>query len=193
VIEECSPLKEGSMLRGFVLGIIFTVVVAAGVGYYFLSSGLMPASADAKPGSIENFIAATSLQATLNKDAPKEPNPVQLTDENLVMGVKLYAANCVICHGTAEGESSASPIAKGESPSPPQLASDGVEDDPEGWTFWKIKNGIRWTGMPSWKGALSDQQIWTLALFLKHMDKLSPEPEATWRGVKMPTETSNQH
>jgi mono/diheme cytochrome c family protein len=80
-----------------------------------------------------------------------------------------------------------------ENPSPPQLASDGVEDDPEGWTFWKIKNGIRWTGMPSWKGALSDQQIWTLALFLKHMDKLPPEPEATWRGVKMPTETSNQH
>jgi hypothetical protein len=52
------------------------------------------------------------------------------------------------------------------------LGTDGVEDDPEGWTFWKIKHGIRWTGMPAWKDELSDQQIWTLALFLKHMDKL---------------------
>ena len=37
-----------------------------------------------------------------------------------------------ICHGTAEGDKSASPVAKGENPSPPQLATDGVEDDPEG-------------------------------------------------------------
>jgi mono/diheme cytochrome c family protein len=28
-------------------------------------------------------------------------------------------------------------------------------------------HGIRWTGMPSWEGVLTDQQIWTLALFLK--------------------------
>jgi hypothetical protein len=49
------------MFRGFILGIIFTVVLAAGVGYYVLSSGLMPANADAKPGPIEMFIAGTSL------------------------------------------------------------------------------------------------------------------------------------
>jgi thiosulfate dehydrogenase len=101
-----------------------------------------------------------------------------LTDENLVNGIKLYETNCAICHGTAEGETSASPIAKGEYPSPPQLATDGVEDDPEGDTFWKIKHGIRWTGLPAWKDELSDQQIWTLALFL-------------WRSVKIPKASAN--
>jgi len=95
------------MFRGFILGIIFTVVLAAGVGYYVLSSGLIPANADAKPGPIEMFIAGTSLGAALNKDAPKEPNPVQLTDDNLVKGIKLYETHCAICHGTAEGEASA--------------------------------------------------------------------------------------
>jgi len=179
------------MFRGFIIGIIFTVLAAAAVGYYALRSGLIPANADAKPGQIERFMAGTSLQASLDKDAPKEPNPVQLTDENLVNGIKLYETNCAICHGTAEGETSASPIAKGEYPSPPQLATDGVEDDPEGWTFWKIKHGIRWTGMPAWKDELSDQQIWTLALFLKHMDKLPPAPETTWRSVKMPKASAN--
>jgi thiosulfate dehydrogenase len=179
------------MFRGFILGIIFTIFVAAGSGYYFLSSGRIPANADGKPGPIEMFIAGKSLQATLDKDAPKGPNPVQLTDDNLVQGIKLYGTNCAICHGTAEGEASASPIAKGEYPSPPQLATDGVEDDPEGWTFWKIKHGIRWTGMPAWKDQLSDQQIWTLALFLKHMDKLPPGPEATWRSFKIPTASAN--
>ncbi len=111
------------MFRGFILGIIFTIVVAAGVGYYVLSSGLIPANADAKPGPIEMFLAGTSLEATLEKDAPKEANPVQLTDDNLVQGIKLYETNCAICHVTAEGEAAASPVAKGEYPSPPQAKS----------------------------------------------------------------------
>ena len=60
-----------------------------------------------------------------------------------------------------------------------------VEDDPEGWTFWKIKQGIRWTGMPAWKDSLSDDQIWKITLFLKHMDKLPPAPQAAWQAVKL--------
>ena len=88
-----------------------------------------------------------------------------------------------ICHGTANGEASASPVAKGEYPRPPQLATDGVEDDAEGVSYWKIKHGIRLTGMPSWAGALNDQQIWTLALFLKHMDKLPPGAQESWKKV----------
>jgi mono/diheme cytochrome c family protein len=176
------------MIKGFILGIIATLVVAAGVGYFILSSAQIPANADAKPGAIEEFIT------TLERDAPKGPNPVALTDDNLVAAIDLYGKNCAICHGTAEGDASASPIAKGEYPSPPQLATDGVEDDPEGWTFWKIKHGVRWTGMPSWGNELTDQQIWTLALFLKDMDELPPRPEAAWRGIKIPMGSQNpQH
>ncbi len=63
------------------------------------------------------------------------------------------------------------------------MATNGVEDDPEGWDFWKIKNGIRWTGMPSRKDTLTDSQIWTLALFLKHMNRLPPAAEAEWQKV----------
>ena len=119
------------------------------------------------------WAADTSLGATLRREAPGT-NPVPLTDENLVAATKLYGQHCAIYHGTAKGDPSASPVAKGLYPRPPQLATDGVEDDPEGFSFWKIKHGIRWTGMPSWKGTLTDQQIWTLALFLKHTDKLPP-------------------
>jgi hypothetical protein len=37
--------------------------------------------------------------------------------------------------------------------------------------------------MPSWKQTLTDQQIWSLALFLKHMDKLLPAAEQAWQNV----------
>jgi thiosulfate dehydrogenase len=172
------------MFKWFTFGVFATIVVALLCGYVALRVGLVPANADANPGPLETWAAGTSLDATLRRDAPKGANPVALTDDNLIAGIDLYGRHCALCHGTANGDASASPVAKGLYPRPPQLATDGVEDDPEGLSYWKIKHGIRWTGMPSWKGTLTDQQIWTLALFLKHMDKLPPAPEQAWQKVR---------
>jgi len=38
--------------------------------------------------------------------------------------------------------------------------------------------------MPSFGYTLSDREIWTLALFLKHMDKLPPAVQQTWQQVQ---------
>lgn len=170
-------------LRSFISGVLATIAVAALCVYFVLRSGVIPANADAKPFQLESWAARTSLKATLAREAPKGPNPVSLTNTNLIAGIDLYGKHCAICHGTAKGDASASPVAKGLYPRPPQLASKGVEDDPQGHSFWKIKHGVRWTGMPSWKAALTDQQIWTLALFLKHMDKLPPDVESIWQKI----------
>lgn len=178
-----SKLNGAEMLKSFASGIATTFVVALVGGYMLLRSGSIPANADAKPGPIETWVAKTSLDATLRNEAPKRENPVLPTDENLIAGINLYAQHCAICHGTAKGDASASPIAKGLYPAPPQLATDGVEDDPEGVSFWKIKHGIRWTAMPSWKDTLNDEQIWTLAQFLNHMDKLPPSAKDAWEKV----------
>jgi mono/diheme cytochrome c family protein len=176
--------RELEMTRGFIAGIIATILVACVGGYLLLQSGLIPANADSKPGGLELWAASTSLNATLRKEAPKGANPVALTDANLIQGISLYGQHCAICHGTSAGASSASPVAKGLYPAPPQLGEDGVEDDPEGVSYWKIKHGIRLTGMPAWGSSLTDQQIWTLALFLKHMDKLPPNAQRAWTEVK---------
>jgi thiosulfate dehydrogenase len=165
------------MFKGFVLGIVVVIVAIAACVYIVLVTGTVPAAANGKPLPLEQWAARTSLRATGAK-------PVPLTDANLIAGIGLYEKHCAICHGTAKGDQSASGVAKGEFPVPPQLASDGVEDDPEGWTVWKIENGIRWTDMPAWHATLTTQQIWTLALFLKHMDKLPPAAEQAWQQVR---------
>ncbi len=51
-------------------------------------------------------------------------------------------------------------------------------------TYWKIDHGIRLTGMPSFSASLTDEQLWQLTLFLKHMDGLPPAPERAWKAVK---------
>lgn len=171
-------------MKGFLLGIILTLIAEAAAGYAVVKTGTVPASARSGAVFGERWAAGTNLRAVLAREAPKGPNPVKLTDSNLISGIQLYATHCAVCHGTAKGNESASAIARGEWPKPPQLASEGVEDDPEGVTFWKLDNGIRWSGMPAWHGSLSETQMWTLALFLKHMDKLPPGPKQVWEGVE---------
>jgi len=171
-------------MKGVALGVGLTLAVALLGAYFLVQSGLIPANADAKPGTLETWMAHTSLRATLRRDAPTELNSLAPTEQNLLEGVRLFAQNCAVCHGSAQGAAAASPIAKGLYQKPPQLASDGVEDDPQGYSFWKIKHGIRLTGMPSFRYTLSDRQIWTLALFLNHMDKLPPAVQQVWQQVQ---------
>lgn len=170
------------MLRGIVIGILATIAVIVALGYVGVELGMLPANADARPSKIERWAARTSLRATIARQAPRTPNPVPLTDANLVSGIKLYAANCAMCHGAADANKSN--VAAGLYQHPPQLAKDGVEDDPEGETYWKVAHGIRFTGMPAFGRTLNDTQIWQIALFLKHMDSLPPGPDGAWKAVK---------
>jgi mono/diheme cytochrome c family protein len=170
------------MLKGFIGGIIFTVLATALAAYGMIRTGVMPANADEKPPRIETWAAKTSLHATLRRSSPKVTDPLPPTDENLIAGIKLYAQDCAVCHGDSSGN--ATNVAKGLYQRPPQLAKEGVEDDPDGVTFWKLSHGIRWTGMPAFGKTLSEKQLWEVTLFLKQMDHLPPAAQKAWRQVK---------
>lgn len=170
------------MLRGVILGIIFAVVATAITGYAIIRTGIMPANADERPPHFEVWAAKTSLHATLRRSAPRVTDPLPATTGNLVAGIKLYAQNCAVCHGDAGAD--ATNVAKGLYQDPPQLAKEGVEDDPDGVTYWKLKHGIRWTGMPAFGKTLSEKQLWQVTLFLKMMDHLPPAAQKAWQQVK---------
>ena len=169
------------MIKAFALGVVLTMVVLLVGAYFFMTLGYMPVRADIKPGWLETWMAQKSLHAYIQKEAPRGPVPIALNNPNLSAGVKLYAANCAVCHGASDGKPSN--IALGLYQEAPQLAKNGVEDDPEGVTFWKVKHGIRLTGMPGFNSKLSDDQIWQVSLFLKHMDSLPPEVDKQWKAV----------
>jgi mono/diheme cytochrome c family protein len=52
----------------------------------------------------------------------------------------------------------------------------GVSDDEPGETFWKVKNGIRLSGMPSYRHILSTDEMWDVTLLLKNADQQLPDP-----------------
>lgn len=166
------------MVKGFALGVFVTVLAAIAGGYYFVASGALPAGQDVKPSPLEKWAAKKSLRATIKREAGGLKSPLPTTDANLAAGSALFVAHCKVCHGGPDDAPSA--IAKGLSPAAPQLAKDGVEDDPEGTIYWKIAHGIRFTGMPAFRSSLSEPEMWQLALFLKHMDHLPPAARESW-------------
>ncbi|MDQ2866137.1 MAG: c-type cytochrome [Candidatus Eremiobacteraeota bacterium] len=172
-------------MKNFILGIVAALVVLAVIGFIGVTQGiLIPANADAVPSKLERWAAGKSLHATIAREATLAPNPLAANDVNLEAGVKLYAANCAACHGTADGKPST--IAFGLYQKAPQFANDGVEDDPEGVTYWKVSHGIRLTGMPAFVRSLDRNDIWKIALFLKHMDALPPAAKKLWEQQRNP-------
>jgi thiosulfate dehydrogenase len=169
------------MFKAFVIGVVATVLVGVGLALAAVFTGRVPANADARPSKLEQWAARKSLHATIAREAPQGPGPLAASDENLKAGVDVYAHNCVFCHGAADGK--ASHVAEGLYQRAPQLAKHGVEDDPIGVTWWKVDHGIRWTGMPSFTKSLSQDQVWQVSLFLKHMDSLPPSVQQAWEQV----------
>src|ERR1035441_10360261 len=108
------------MLRGFIAGVLVLIVLEAVGAYGLLRSGLIPANADATPGRLQFWAAKPSLEATLARQAPKRPNPVALTDDHLMDGIKLYAAHCAVCHGAGGGGAAGAPRPPGPARQPPR-------------------------------------------------------------------------
>jgi thiosulfate dehydrogenase len=166
------------MTKGLVVGFVTALVILMVGGYVFVITGGLYAGQDVKPGKLEKWGAKNSLRATIRRNAQGLRSPLQPTEDNLAAGVELYDTHCRVCHGGSDGI--ASPIAKGLTPKPPQLAKDGVEDDPVETSYWKIAHGIRFTGMPAFRESLSDRQMWQIALFAAHMNALPPRAQRTW-------------
>jgi len=169
------------MFKGILTGVALTVAAGLAGAYLFVSLGLMPANADARSPRLERWAAHKSLKAALARRAPRGDEPLAVNDDNVLAGLRLYAANCAVCHGAADGKPSN--IARGLYQHPPQFGRYNVSDDPAGETYWKIVHGIRLTGMPAYRETLADTQIWQLTAFLAHMDKLSPKADTAWKSI----------
>jgi mono/diheme cytochrome c family protein len=154
-----------------ILGVLLGVLLAAGGVYWYFSSGRAPVATSAPPIPFERALARVALHAYLDKLPHPEPQ-VPADEANLVSGAKVYKEQCATCHGLP-GESK-NAIAQGMFPSPPELFhGTGVTDDDAWESYWKVENGIRLTGMPAFKGQLTEAQIWQVSVLVKNADKIS--------------------
>jgi len=148
--------------------------------YLYLAFGRPPVATADAPFPLEARIVGIPLDARIKREAPSSA-PIPASDENLNAGASIYEDKCEVCHGTADEPSF---MAKAMFPPAPQFwvphknGEMDVADDPVGETYWKIKNGIRLTGMPAYGKSLTETQLWQVSLLLSMADKPLPADAA---------------
>jgi mono/diheme cytochrome c family protein len=165
----------GRIFLGILLGIV--LVPAAVLGW--LKFGNVPVAVADPRLPHESLLTGMPLHARIDREMVKTP-PIQADEDNLVAGAEVYADQCALCHGF-HGKPSG--LGRHMFPSAPPLwemhhhgneTMMGVTDDPPGETYWKVANGIRLTGMPAFKGVLTENEMWQVSLLLANADKPLP-------------------
>ena len=161
-------------LLGFVLGIVVLIV---GIWAY-LKFGQPPVATADHPFPFEAAIVHTALDARIAGQLQQPP--FGTSEDVYETGATIYKQQCASCHGTPGSDV---PFAKDMYPHSPQLWKKhahnnvvGVSDDEPGETFWKVKNGIRLSGMPAFEHVLSIDEMWDVSLLLKNADQQLPDP-----------------
>jgi mono/diheme cytochrome c family protein len=163
----------GRVLLGVVLGILLVPLAVMGWLYF----GHPPVAVADAPFPMERRITGSLLSARIHSEMVTTP-PIQADENTFVAGAEIYRDQCAACHGFHGKPSS---FGGQMFPRAPQLWEKhrnssvvGVSDDPPGATHWRVVNGIRLTGMPSFKKVLTDTEMWQVTQLLANADKPLP-------------------
>jgi mono/diheme cytochrome c family protein len=164
----------------FVVGILIGILLVPIAVFAWLRFGQVPVAVADKPLPQEGLITHIPLEGRIDREMVKNP-PIQADEATFLAGARIYSDQCAVCHGyygkpSAFGEKmfpDATPLWEKHG----QVV--GVSDDPPGETYWKVVNGIRLSGMPSFKQVLTENEMWQVSLLLANADKPLP-PDALY-------------
>jgi len=160
------------------LTVAATLLVVILVPLLVLATGVIDMGADTKPGFVERNLAPWAVDRSLDRRASDQKNPYADDPKSIAEGLEHYHMDCVMCHG-APGVDPFD-LAKGLNPSAPSLNDTDLSD---GELFWVIKHGIRMTPMPAFGPTHSDDDIWKIAAFIRHLPHLTDKERDTLRAM----------
>ncbi|MGA1981694.1 MAG: cytochrome P460 family protein [Acidobacteriaceae bacterium] len=142
-----------------------------------LGALLQGCTADKHPSQGETSLADAAKDVSIPLEAGKMKNPLPETDEAVSQGQEVFLGSCAQCHGAdARGDTS---IGRNMYPPAMDLSSPHVQHWSDAELFWIIQNGVRLTGMPSWKSSVSEDDTWKLARFIHNISHLDAASAST--------------
>ena len=142
-----------------------------------LGALLQGCAAGKQPSQEESSLANAAKDVTIPLAAGKMKNPLPETDEVVSQGQEVFLGSCAQCHGAdARGDTT---IGRNMNPPAMDLSSAHVQHWSDAELFWIIQNGVRLTGMPSWKSSISDNDTWKLARFIHKLPRLDAASVST--------------
>jgi len=182
------PYDLESKLK-FFSGLIIGLLIAAAIPAFLIYTGSYNMTATRPASMMEKRAGKMSWENWVHKTAPAAKNPYANDASVLESGLDHYKENCIVCHSAPGMEFSE--IAKGMNPGPPIL--EHVDDFTDGELFYIIKNGIRMTGMPAFGPTHSDDEIWKIAAFIRHLPKLTDQEKAALKSASSEEEEHHHH
>jgi mono/diheme cytochrome c family protein len=173
--QEMIMNKKWIISLSFIAGILVTLVPIL-----VLATGAINMGADVKPGLIERTIAPWARDRSIETRAPKEKNPHAGDPAAIAAGLDHYRENCVMCHGAPDV--TGAELSKGINPPAPSLGKE-ENDPPDGELFGVIKHGIRMTAMPAFGPTQTDEEIWKIVAFIRHLPDLTAQERDSLRAA----------
>jgi mono/diheme cytochrome c family protein len=119
------------------------------------------------PGKAETTIM-TALKHKVSTPNKSQKNPIADNASTIADGKEAFSHYCAACHGL-DGQNTGVPFADRMAPPVPSLAGKDVQSYSDGQMKWIIDYGIWPSGMPGSQGILSDEEIWSIVVYLRHL------------------------
>jgi mono/diheme cytochrome c family protein len=138
--------------------------------YFFLACclGGMVAGCQATPPGKWETALLSKVKHSVTVGGRREKNPLANTPGTVQEGRIAFSHYCAACHGL-DGQNTGVPFADRMSPPVPRLNSPQVQSYTDGQIQWVIGHGISPSGMPGSKGILTEQEIWSIVVFIRHL------------------------
>jgi cytochrome c553 len=128
---------------------------------------MLPGCSADRPGKLETKTVTFAKHHIFIRNK-NQKNPLTYNAETWADGKEAFSHYCVACHGM-DGQNTGVPFVNHISPPIPSLASNDVQSYTDGQLKWILDNGIRPSGMPGSKGTLSDDELWSIVVFLRRL------------------------
>ena len=119
------------------------------------------------PGSLQNGVMS-EIKQNVTIGGKDVKNPVAKSDAVIKEGAEHFQHHCQICHGL-DGHNTGVPFADKMDPPVADLGSKDVQGYTDGQLKWIIENGIGPSGMPGWKGILTDEEMWHMVWYIRNL------------------------
>jgi mono/diheme cytochrome c family protein len=136
--------------------------------FIHLSAVMVLVGCKADPPSAFESHAINAAKHGLFIRNKQQKNPLPNNVETVAAGKDAFGHYCTACHGL-DAQNTGVPFATRMSPPVPSLASADVQRYTDGQLKWVIDYGVRPTGMPGSAGTLSDDEIWSIIRYLRHL------------------------
>jgi mono/diheme cytochrome c family protein len=175
-------MSRSRFLTGFLIGGASALVVAGAGAFAFSQSGLYNVGAAMPHTDFTEWLTQGTMIRSVRLHAKGVRAPEHFTDAEVISGFCQYETHCLSCHGAA-GVANETWV-NGMEPSPPYLL-----DAARKWTrpqlFWIISNGIKMTGMPAWRRAMTDAEMWSIVAYIEATAKIPPKTFARLRSSRV--------